>query len=132
MSNNVYEKARNAFLTGQLDWVTDDMTVALIVDTYTPDEVNHEFLSDLPTDAIVASQIATNRQTDGQGTALADDTVFTAVTGDTIGGLVIYKDTGTDSSSRLVAFVFNHPALPISPNGEDIAIEWDDAGIFQI
>jgi len=51
---------------------------------------------------------------------------FTSVTGASIEAIVLYKDTGTDSTSPLIAFIDTATGLPITPNGGDIIVTWDN------
>lgn len=38
---------------------------------------------------------------------------------------MIYADTGTESTSPLIAFIDTATGLPITPNGGDIIVTWD-------
>jgi hypothetical protein len=64
----------------------------------------------------------------------AADVTFTAVSGDVSEALVIYKDTGTASTSRLIAYIDTATGLAVTPNGGDITVIWpSDAGrIFSL
>ena len=58
---------------------------------------------------------------------------FTAVTGASVEALVIYIDTGTPTTSPLVAYIDTSvTGLPVTPNGGDITITWNASGIFAI
>ena len=54
------------------------------------------------------------------GAADAADCTFTAVSGATINAIVICKDTGTEATSPLIAYIDTATGLPITPNGGDI------------
>lgn len=61
------------------------------------------------------------------GVADAADLTFTAVTaGAACQALVIFKDTGTDSTSKLIAYIDTGAGLPVTPNGGDITVSWDN------
>ena len=46
---------------------------------------------------------------------------------------MIYIDTGVAGTSRLIAYIDTGVAgLPVTPNGGDINITWDAAGIFTL
>lgn len=51
---------------------------------------------------------------------------FTSVSGASIEAIIIYKDTGTESTSPLIAFIDTATGLPITPNGGDIIVTWDN------
>ena len=58
---------------------------------------------------------------------------FSAVTGNSVEALVLYVDTGSASTSRLVAYIDSGvTGLPVTPNGGDITITWNASGIFQL
>lgn len=63
----------------------------------------------------------------------AADVTFTAVTGNSVEALVIYIDTGTPTTSPLVAYIDTSvTGLPVTPNGGNITIQWNASGIFAI
>lgn len=95
---------------------------------------SHEFLSDVPSiGRIAVSTTLTGRTTTG-GVADADDVTFTAVTGDQSELLVVYKDTGTEGSSPLIAYIDTATGLPITPSGGDITVVWSNGSnkIFKL
>jgi hypothetical protein len=58
--------------------------------------------------------------------------VFPGVSGDQLEALVIYKDTGTESTSPLLIFFDTTAAgagIILIPNGGDITAAWNAAGI---
>lgn len=126
MANGLYDAGRNAFLTGDIDWVADDVRV-ILVDTadYTANLGADDFLDDVPAAARVAVGALANKSASA-GTADADNVVLSAVTGDESEALVLYQHTGTDSTSRLIAYIDDAAGLPVLPNGGDIEIVWDD------
>ena len=135
MANALYNKGREGFLDGSIDWDTDDIRVILIdVADYTVDLATHDNLDDVPGDARVATSGALTSKTVTDGVADAADVVLTAVTGDPCEALVIYKHTGTESTSRLIAYIDSATGLPVTPNGGDITIQWDDGAnkIFKL
>jgi hypothetical protein len=94
----------------------------------------HEFLSDIGTGARVATSGAFTGKTTAGGAADANDITFSSVTGASIEAIVLYKDTGTDSTSPLIAFIDTATGLPITPNGGDIIVTWDNGAnkIFKL
>jgi hypothetical protein len=58
--------------------------------------------------------------------ANAANVTYTAVTaGSTVTYLAIYKDTGSNSTSPLIALIDTATGLPVSTNGGDITVSWD-------
>lgn len=135
MANALYDKAREKFLLAQINWSSDTLA-AVLVDTgaYTPNLTTHEFLSDIPIGARISTSGALTGKTTTLGAADANDTTFTAVTGTTVETIVIYKDTGSAATSSLIAYVDTATGLPITPNGGDIIVTWDNGAnkIFKL
>ena len=134
MANALYDAARKAFLDGDLDWLAQNFKVVLVdLADYTFSQT-HDFLDDVPAGARVATSGNLANKTSTAGVADADDIVFTAVTGDQSEALIIYQDTGTPSTSRLVAYIDTVTGFPVQPNGGDIYVTWDSGSnrIFRL
>lgn len=131
----LYGKGREAFLNGDIDWLVDDIRV-ILVDTndYTVDIDVHDFLDDIPAPARVAVSGALTGKSSTLGVADAGNITFPTVTGDPSEALVIYKHTGVESTSNLIAYIDSATGLPVTPNGGDINIAWDDGAnkIFKL
>ena len=127
MANTLYDFARQRFLEAQINWMTDTIKV-ILVDTgaYTPQTAVHQYLSDIPTSARVAGPVTLTAKATTGGAADAADVTFSAVTGASIEAIVIYVDTGTESTSPLIAYIDTATGLPITPNGGDIIVTWDN------
>jgi len=124
MANQFYDYGRNEFLLGNIDWV-DDTINAVLVDTadYTVDIASDMFLSGVDAAGRVATQ-AISGQTGTSGIADAGDTIFSSVTGDTCEAVVLYKDTGNEDTSPLIAYIDSGTNLPVTPNSGNITIQW--------
>jgi hypothetical protein len=127
MANALYDKTKEGFLTAQINWVSDNIKVVL-VDTaaYTVNLAADEFLSDIPSAARISTSSNLASKTATLGVADAADVTFSAVSGPSVEAVVLYKDTGTASSSRLIAYIDTTTGLPITPNGGDISLAWSD------
>lgn len=127
MANTLYDNARELFLNGQINWMTDTVK-CILVDTgaYTPQTSSHKFLSDIATSARIAGPVTLTAKSTAGGAADAADCTFTAVSGSSIEAIVLYKDTGTESTSPLLAYIDTATGLPITPNGGDIIVTWDN------
>lgn len=121
MATFLYDKGREAFALGDIDWVADTIKAVLIdAADYTADQVNHDFLDDIPVAARVSTSAALAGKTATNG--VCDHTVgtFVAAAGDTAEAVVYFKDTGVEGTSALIAYVDNFAGLPVIPNGTDI------------
>lgn len=126
MANALYDKARQKFLAGELDWDADTIKVVLVdTATYTVDLASDEFLSAIPADERVATSSALTNKSTTAGVADADDITFSEVMGDPCEALVIFKDTGDPDTSPLIAYIDVATGLPVTPNGGDINVTWD-------
>lgn len=127
MANALYDTARKRFLEGQFNWLTDTIK-AVAVDTgvYTPNLSAHEYLADIALGARISTSGAlANKATTG-GAADADDVTLTSVSGNSIEAIVLYRDSGDPATSPLIAYFDTATGLPITPNGGDIILTWDN------
>jgi predicted dehydrogenase len=132
MANTLYDKGREAFLLGDIDWVADTIKVALIdTGTYTFSQA-HDFLNDVS--GVVGTAETLGTKTSTSGVADAADVTFTAVSGNSIEALILYKDTGNSATSPLIAYIDTATGLPVTPTGADITITWDSGAskIFKL
>jgi hypothetical protein len=132
----LYDKGREGFLDGSIDWDTDDIR-AILVDTgaYTAVQATDDFLADIAGGARIATSSALASKTVTSGVADAADVTFTAVTGASIEAVVLYKHTGSDATARLIAYIDTASSgLPVTPNGGDIVVQWDSGAnrIFKL
>ncbi len=134
MANAVYPKFKEALLDGLTNIDLNDGTVkAALIDladyTYS---AAHDMWDDASAAVVGTPQtIANTTVTDGLFDG--DNVTFSAVSGDACEAIIIYIDTGTPSTSRLVAFIDTGvTGLPVTPNGGDISISWSGSGIFQL
>ncbi|HXJ56501.1 MAG TPA: hypothetical protein VNU68_07560 [Verrucomicrobiae bacterium] len=135
MANALYDKGRQAFLDGDIDWSADNIKVVLVdAADYTVNLTTDQYLSDVPSGGRVATSSNLGSKTSTAGVADAADVTLTAVTGDPSEALVIYKDTGVASTSPLIAYIDTATGLPVTPNGGDITIQWDSGAnkIFKL
>jgi len=132
MANALFDKGREGFLAGDIDWEAD-VIKAVLIDTadYTVNLAAHQFLSDIPLAARVATSEPLTGKTVANGVADAGDLTFAAVNGDSVEGLVLYQDTGVEGTSRLITYIDTATGLPVTPNGGDINVVWD-SGVNKI
>lgn len=125
MASAAYPLGLQALLTGGVDLDTDDIRV-ILVDTadYTYSS-SHNALDDVPSGARVATA-ALGSEAVTNGTFDAANTTLSAVTGDPAEALIIYKHTGTESTSTLLFYI---DGISVTPNGGDITINWNASGI---
>lgn len=135
MANALYDFGREGFLDGSIDWDTHDIRIILIDEA--DDTINlttDDNLDDRAGAARVATSDALASKTVTAGVADAADKTWTAVSGDVSESIDIYKHTGTESTSRLIANIDTATGLPVTPNGGDITVQWDSGAnkIFKL
>lgn len=132
MANAIYPKWKEAVMQAAANSsLAGTLKVALVdTGTYTYSAA-HEFLTSLS--GRVGTDQTLGTKTYLNGTLDAADIVFPSVTGATCEALVLYLDTGVAGTSRLVAYLDTGITnLPVTPNGGDINVTWDAAGIVTI
>ncbi len=134
MANALYDTGRKAFLRGDLSWNSNTFKVVLLSSSYTPNLATHQFLSSISVGSRVATSSALTTLLPGAGVADASDITFTSVSGSQVTQFVVFRDTGTESTSQLVAYFDTAINLPITPNGGDITLTWsnDTNRIFKL
>ncbi len=134
MANALYDKGREAFLLGSINMSSDTIKAALIdTGTYTVNLATHDFWDDASA-GVVGTPVTLGSKTTTAGVFDAADSTFTAVTGATVEAIIIYKDTGTPSTSPLIAYIDTGTGLPVTPSGGDIVVAWDSGAskIFRL
>jgi hypothetical protein len=132
MANAIYPKWKEAVMQASANSALTGTVKAALVDTasYTYSAA-HEFLSSLTGVVGTAQTLASKTFTNGVFDAA--DVTYTAVTGATVEAIVIYIDTGVAGTSRLVAYLdTGYTNLPVTPNGGNITVTWDAAGIVTV
>jgi hypothetical protein len=133
MANALYPKGKQALLNKEIDMDTDDIRVILVdLADYTYSSA-HDFLDDVVAGARVAVSANLANKTITNGVFDADDVTFSSVTGDVSEALIIYRHTGTEATSHLIAFFDTGvTGLPVTPNGGNITVAWNASGIFAL
>lgn len=127
MASALYDKARKAFADGDIDLLNDTIKCVLIdAADYAVDLANHDFLDDVPSGARVGTPQTLGTKSTTAGVFDAADVTFSSVSGDQCEAILIYKDTGTEGTSQLIAYIDSATGLPVTPNGGDIQIQWDN------
>jgi hypothetical protein len=133
MANAIYPLYKQALLDASANVDINDGTVKVaLIDTgtYTYNAAN-EFYSSVS--GVVGTPQTINNTTVTNGVFDGDNVTYTAVSGSSVEALLIYIDTGTAGTSRLVAYLdTGFTGLPVTPNGGDITITWNASGIFAL
>lgn len=140
MTNQLWDAGREGFLDGTIDWDTATIKVSL-VRGYTF-AAAHRFVSELTATGTLVATATLASKTVTAGVADAADVTFTAVpTGSACSALAIYQTSaptgGADlaaTAQRLIAFIDVATGLPVTPNGGDVQILFDNTAnrIFRL
>ena len=125
MANALYGKGKEKLLTAAINISSDTIKAALVSSAYTPNLATDEFYTSISGSVLNTPQTLASK-TITLGVVDAADILYTAVTsGATAKAVVIYKDTGTGSTSALLAYIDTITGFPLATNGGDITITWD-------
>ena len=132
MANQLYPKAKEDFLAGNLNMSSNTITMALIdTDVYTFSS-SDEDRADVPNTSVISTTNLGGKSITS-GVFDATDATFTSVTGANAEALILYHNTGDaenngvdQATSRLIAFIDTATGLPILPNGGDITVRFSD------
>lgn len=147
MANALYGKGRNHFAFGDIVWKatggsTVKVTLVDAADYVLGANIDvHEYmnLDTVPAAAKVATATLTLIDA-ALGVCDASDATFTTVTGDQCEALIIWKDGGGGGTTQsgttdlLIAYIDSATGLPVTPNGGNITVTWDDGAnkIFKL
>lgn len=125
MANAIYPKWKEAIMQATANSSLGGTVKVALIDTGTYTySAAHEFFSSV-TGVVGTAQTLANK-TYTNGVFDADDVTFPTVTGATAEAILIYIDTGTAGTSRLVLFQDTGvTGLPVTPNGGDINLVFD-------
>lgn len=125
MSNALYTKGKEKFLSGSINLGSDTIKAALVSSSYTPNLATDEFLSTI-SGVVLGTAVTLGTKAVTGGAFSAADPLFTAVaSGATAKALVIYKDTGSSATSPLLAYLDTITGFPLATNGGDIQLRFD-------
>ena len=132
MANSMYAKGREAFLEGSIAALSDTLKINLTSSSYTPNLSTDQFLNIISGGAIIAAGVTLTSVTGAAGTLSAANTVFTSVSGSAASYVVLYKDTGSSSTSPLIGLIDTATGLPVTPNGGNITVAWAAGAVFTL
>ena len=123
MATAIYDKGRENFCKGNIDWLNNNIKF-LFADSadYTVSLSTHDALDDIAAPGRVAISGNLSGKDTTNGVLDASDTTVTSVSGDQFEAIVIYKDSGTENTSYLVAYIDNYTGLPCTPNSGNITV----------
>lgn len=126
---------------GVIDFDTDTIKLALVTASYTPDAANHDFFDDVSANEVSGTNYSAGGITlanvsvavDGSGVVTFDNTIDLTISQSASGFSnarygIIYKSTGTGSTSRLIAYI--DFGANIGNSVADLVIQFNASGII--
>lgn len=105
MSSQLYPNARELFATAQLSWLAGTIKAILLPESYNPDFEDAN-LDDIFTGVRIAVSEPLTGRTATRGICNSDPIEFGLLVDSRIASkLVLFKDTGSESTSTLIAFL---------------------------
>lgn len=135
MANALFDAGRESFLAGNTDWDADNIKHVLVDHaTDTPVPGTDDNLDDILVGARIATSGNYTSKTTTDGVADAADVTHSSVSGASVESINGYKDSGVESTSTLLFFIDTATGLPVTPNGGDITVTWDNGAdkIFKL
>lgn len=139
MADAFYVEYRNSILGAAThsfpDLNTDTIKVALRDEGVTAlNLTTHQDLADISTSLVGTAQTITSPTCGVVAAGVFDhaDATWTSVTGASCESLDYYKDSGTASTSPLIANIDSATGLPVTPNGGNITWAPNASGVWQI
>lgn len=128
MSNQLYSAIKEDFLSGQIDLLNVNLRVALVKSSYTVNILNHQYLSDIGSGNIAATSNVLEYVSVTNGILDAENETIENYGTSGFSYLVIYESTGTDNTSRLIAYIDTADGLPVNSTDAPISvtIQWSD------
>jgi hypothetical protein len=129
MASALYPKFKETLLGSGLNLSSSNIK-AVVVDgadyTYS---AAHEFLDDVPSGARIATSGNLASKTITDGVFDAADVTINSVAGDASEIVIVYYDSGSEATSRLIAYI---DGLTIQSNPGNLTIQWHASGIFAL
>ena len=135
MANALFDWARQGFLSGAILWDANSIKVLLMSAGYSVNLNSTVYVASAAAaraGVIWSSTTALSSTTVASGVADALDHTLTTVTGNSAAYMLIYADTGVSTTSRVIAYIDTVTGLPVTPNGGDITIQWDNTAATKI
>ncbi len=132
MANALYPIGKKGFLDADIDLSSDTIKAALIdTGTYTYSAA-HDMWDDASA-GVVGTPVALASKTTTAGVFDSADVTWTSVSGSTVEAIILYKDSGTPSTSPLIAYYDTGiTGLTLTPNGGNVTYTVHASGWFAL
>ncbi len=129
MANALYRKGAEKILSGQINFSTDALKVALVKNDYAQNLSTDEFYTSISAHVLDTDVELLGKTVTGGVFDATDVTWLAVAAGDISEGVVIYKDTGSAATSPLLAYIDQITGFPLTTNGGDVTVQWDNGAL---
>jgi len=139
MADIIWNAFKANIMNGGIDLDTDDIKVALVTSSFSPNQDTEEDFADVTNEvtgtgytadgASLANDAVSIDDTDNEGVYDADDVTWSTST-ITARGAVVYYDTGTAATSLLICYL--DFTTDQSSSAGDFTIAWNTEGILNL
>lgn len=131
MANALYNKGLEEIGKALTDLDGSDLRLLLVKTSYSFDK-DHHFVSDVSANEVSVSgysrqalttKTVTRDDTNDFAYLDADDVTFASLAaGQTVGGAILFRHTGSDATAPVIAF---YDLADTATNGSDITVQWN-------
>jgi len=128
MSNFIYSYAKKLILDGDIDFINDSIKAVIVNSGYTANQALHQFKSDIGSSNIESTSSNFTNKSTTAGVFDASDLLIENYNGNAFSYILVYKDTGNDSTSPLILYIDTAEGLPFQGVNAtaNITIEWSN------
>lgn len=121
MANAMFAAGKKSILDADIDLLVDAIRFDLVDEgVAVPDPATHDFRDDYVT-GVGSTTADLGSKTTTAGVFDAADTLFPSVpNGTSYESIVLFKNTGVDSTSNAITYLDTQTGLPITGNGNDV------------
>lgn len=127
----MYNAALGKFLDADIDWSANNIKAVLVTSGYTFSAA-HTSLDDVAGGNRLATSGNFSGKTSTAGVADATDVTFSSVAASTVDAMIIYHDTGTESTSTLICYLDGGDFPKTLATLSAVTIQFHASGIFSI
>jgi hypothetical protein len=126
MANQFYNLGLEAYQEAAINGVTDTIAAVLCSASYVPNYGTDQFYSTVvASGGVIAGPVSFTGKSGSAGSLSVADLTFSSVSKALAAGtqVVIFKNTGTPASSRLIGNINVANNLPVTPDNGDITLK---------
>jgi hypothetical protein len=131
MADVLYPKGKEGLIGGDIALDSDTIKVALIDTGTVSYNAAHDNYDDISA-GVVGTPVALGSKTITNGVFDSADPTWTSVSGATVEAIIMYKDTGTASTSQLIGWWDGAGGLPLTVNGGNVTYTVHSSGWFAL